>query len=61
MIKAGLTSNEIRVALGYDELPLENMDVPLVSMGMQRIDEIGSIPDVDESDEALKQITDYRK
>jgi HK97 family phage portal protein len=62
MVKAGLTGNEIRVALGYDELPIDNMDVPLVSMGLQRIDEIGLMPDQVVSEEALKRLklSDYR-
>lgn len=61
MIRAGLTSNEIREALGYESMTLENMDVPLVSMGMQRIDQVGMIPDSGLSEEFLKEYKDYRK
>jgi phage portal protein BeeE len=63
MIRAGLTGNEIRVALGYDELPIDNMNVPLVNMGLQRVDEIGLSPDMVATEEALKRlkISDYRE
>jgi len=58
MVQAGLTANEIREALGYDTLNLPNMDVPLISMGLQRIDEIGLMPENTET--AIKEFKDYR-
>lgn len=61
MTKAGLTTNEIREALGYDPLNLPNMDVPLVAMGQTRIDEIGMAPSAEVAENALKYFTDYRK
>jgi len=63
MIKAGLTGNEIRIALGYDELPIDNMDIPLVSAGLQRVDEIGLVPEMGITEQAMKmlKLTDYRE
>jgi HK97 family phage portal protein len=61
MVRAGLTGNEIRLALGYDELPIENMNVPMVAMGLQRVDEVGVMPDIDMTEEAMKGLPDYRK
>jgi HK97 family phage portal protein len=63
MIKAGLTGNEIRAALGYDELPIDNMDIPLVSAGLQRVDEIGLVPDMGITEQVMKilKLTDYRE
>lgn len=61
MVRAGLTGNEIRVALGYDELPIENMNVPMVAMGLQRIDEVGVMPEINTTEEAMKGLPDYRK
>lgn len=62
LIQARLTSNEIRVALGYDPLNLPNMDVPLITLGTQRIDEIGLTPDMSATEKTLKylKVKDYR-
>lgn len=62
MIRAGLTMNEIREALGYDQLKLPNMDIPLISMGVQRIDELGVLPEQGVTESALKvlKVKDYR-
>ncbi len=63
MVKAGFSLNMIWEALGYEPLNLPNMDVPLVGMGLQRIDEIGLMPDQQVSEEALKRLklSDYRE
>ena len=63
MIKAGLTFNEIREALGYEELGIPNMDIPIISMGMQRVDEISMMPEPEITEEVLKRlkVDDYRK
>ena len=63
MVRAGLTGNEIRVALGYEELPIENLDIPLVTMGSQRIDEIGMMPLMEDTEKMLDRIgvKDYRE
>jgi phage portal protein BeeE len=63
MIRANLTPNEIREALGYEALNLPNMDVPLIGMGMQRIDELGGMPEQPVTEEVLKRlrIPDYRE
>lgn len=62
MVQAGLTYNEIREALGYEPLPYENMDIPLVQMGLQRIDEMGEVPGMEDTEEVLKvlKVKDYR-
>lgn len=62
LTQAQLTPNEIREALGYERLELPNMDVPLVNLGLQRIDEMGITPDMQTSESALKvlKIKDYR-
>jgi hypothetical protein len=62
MTRAGLTGNEIRIALGYDKLPIDNMNVPLMSAGLQRVDEIGMIPDAGITEAAMKmlKLPDYR-
>jgi HK97 family phage portal protein len=63
MVKAGLTMNEIRDAIGYEELNLPNMDVPLISMGYVRVDEIGVMPAQDQTEDELKKLglKDYRE
>lgn len=63
MTRAGLTPNEIREALGYEQMPLDNMNIPLVQMGMQRIDEIGMMPSIDSTEKSLEKlgIKDYRE
>lgn len=61
MTQGNLTGNEIRCALGYEELPFVNMDVPLVGMGLQRIDELGMMPDASITEPALIKFNDYRK
>ena len=63
MVRAGFTGNMIWEALGYEPSTLPNMDIPLVSMGMQRIDEIGMMPEMGMSEDALKRlgIEDYRE
>jgi hypothetical protein len=63
MVKAGLTMNEIRDAIGYEELNLPNMDVPLISMGYVRIDELGVMPAMDQTEDELKKLglKDYRE
>jgi HK97 family phage portal protein len=61
MVKAGLTINEMRIALGYDKSNLSNTDIPLVSAGMTRIDEIGLPPDPNVVEQAMKEYNDYRK
>ena len=63
MVKAGLTMNEIRDAIGYEELNLPNMDVPLISMGYVRVDEIGVMPAMDQTEDELKKLglKDYRE
>lgn len=60
LIRARLTSNEIRDALGYDPVQLTNMDIPLVEMGLTRVDEIGMMPDPGVSEGALREEKDYR-
>ena len=60
MVQAGLTGDEIREALGYEPTGIENMNIPLVTMGMQRIDEVGFMPT--NTEESLKRlIGDYRE
>jgi phage portal protein BeeE len=63
MVRAGLTGNEIREALGYEPLPIENMDVPMVSLGTQRIDEVGMMPAMEDTEKTLDKlgIKDYRE
>lgn len=63
MTRAGLTYNEIRDALGYETMNIPNMDVPIISMGVSRVDEIGFMPSADFSEEALKRlgVEDYRE
>jgi len=61
LTRAGLTPNEIREALGYEPLPFENMDVPLIAMGLQRVDEIGVMPEQEQTEEVMKVLKDYRK
>ncbi len=62
LVQARLTGNEIREALGYEPMNIPNMDVPLISLGTQRIDEIGMMPDQQVAENALKvlRIKDYR-
>ena len=52
--------DEGRQAAGYEPLGLPNMDVPLIPMGLQRIDEIGIVPDMAATENALKYFKDYR-
>lgn len=63
MVRARLTPNEIREALGYGPLSLPNMDVPLASFGEVRIDELGIRPLQDTTEKMLKRIgmEDYRE
>jgi hypothetical protein len=63
MVKAGLTFNEIREAVGYEPLPFPNMDVPMVTFGSVRIDEVGMMPDQDSTEKMLNKIglKDYRE
>jgi|GEM_PF-2303603 len=61
MKEAGIFSmDEIRSACNYDALNLLNSDVPLVALGLQRLDEIGLAPTMDQTDNALKHYKDYR-
>ena len=60
MIQAGFSLNMIWEALGYESLNLPNMDVPLVGLGLQRIDELGII-DPGLTEQAMKEFSDYRK
>jgi len=61
MVRAGFTGNMIWEALGYEPSTLPNMDIPLVSMGMQRIDEIGMMPDYTEDNLKRLGLGDYRE
>jgi phage portal protein BeeE len=63
MVKAGLTFNEIREAVGYEPLPFPNMDVPMISFGMVPISEVGEMPEAEDTEKMLKRIglEDYRK
>ena len=62
MIKGFLTGNEIRDALGFEELPIDNLNIPIISMGMQRVDEISMMSEPEVTEEALKRLglDDYR-
>ena len=60
MIRAGFSLNMIWEALGYESLKLSNMDVPLIGLGLQRIDELGLAPDAVVTEEAMKKFNDYR-
>lgn len=63
MVRAGLTGNEIREALGYEPLSFDNMDIPMVGMGSQRIDEVGMMPMMEQTEKNLKKLglKDYRE
>ena len=62
MVNARLTGNEIREAIGYEPLPLNNMDLPLVTFGDVPIDQIGVMPSPEQTEKALDKlgIEDYR-
>jgi len=60
MIQAGFSLNMIWEALGYESLNLPNMNVPLVGLGLQRIDELGII-DPGLTEQAMKEFSDYRR
>jgi HK97 family phage portal protein len=61
MVQAGFSINMIWEALGYESLNLPNMDIPLIGMGLQRIDELGLPPDAEVVEQAMKEYNDYRK
>jgi phage portal protein BeeE len=60
MVQAGFSLDMIWEALGYESLNLPNMDIPLIGMGMQRIDELGLPPDAEVVEQAMKEFSDYR-
>jgi HK97 family phage portal protein len=60
MVQAGFSLDMIWEALGYESLNLPNMDIPLIGMGMQRIDELGLSPDAEVVEQAMKEFSDYR-
>lgn len=61
MKEAGIFSmDEIRSACNYEAWSLPNTDVPLTTLGVQRVDEIGMTPTIDQTTNALKYYKDYR-
>lgn len=61
MKEAGIFSmDEIRSACNYEAWNLPNTDVPLTTLGVQRMDEIGMTPTIDQTTNALKSYKDYR-
>jgi phage portal protein BeeE len=61
MKESGLFSiDEMRVAANFEAWGLPNTNVPLVPLGLQRIDEIGIAPTPDQTANALKHYKDYR-
>lgn len=54
------TYNEMRLAADAEPMIFPNMDVPLVAFGLQRIDEIGITPSMEQTTNALKYYKDYR-
>jgi HK97 family phage portal protein len=57
------TKNEIREALGYETLPIPEMDMIFESAGQMPLSEIGNPPDQNLTESVLKslKISDYRK
>jgi HK97 family phage portal protein len=55
------TKNEIREALGYEEIDLPEMNIIYEGAGLMPLGELGLPPDVNATEENLKDITDYRK
>lgn len=61
MKEAGIFSiDEIRSACNYEAWDLQNTNVPLTTLGVQRVDEIGMTPTIDQAENALKYYKDYR-
>jgi phage portal protein BeeE len=55
------TKNEIREALGYEEIDLPEMNIIYEGAGLMPLGELGLPPDINAAEENLKDITDYRK
>ena len=57
---AGYSLDEIRVATGGEATGLPGMTVPLVSMGSVPVDQIGFMPNMEDTEKYLKDKIDYR-
>ena len=61
MKESGIYSiDEMRIAAQADAWNIPNSDVPLVNTGLQRLDELGMTPTIDQTTNALKYYKDYR-